>query len=554
MITGSFAEYRMFYFHHGLDFATEGRIGVPILAMQSGKISKLQSLRYSIGNSATILQIDGYKSRYGHMDRFSDKILNSIPNDIKEKWHLREDFDRTLGKDEEISIDAGEVIGYSGSTGIGPAHLHVELFKDDFYYNPALYLPPHDIKGEIHITEVELYPLNSESFLEGKNQPLRIQIQKQGSVFQNKISKPLFLKGHFGIYLSGYESSGRTNRIGFQKISTFLNQKELQSIDFSKIKSNQMGRSCFIYDNYKSTMSGRPFRYILHNREKDSIEIFSQKDKFAGSIHTSNFMSDSTNSFEIILEGLNGKSSKVILNFLQDTTDYPILSNSKIFNITPKSKSTLNSEDKAIQLSFPEGSVFSDEFFYIEKTDIQISESGITQMTPVYGIRPDYREFNLGYDFLFNFPSSKEWNIEKIGLYGINEKGKILRYYPAAFFDSSKQNFKIHLKNTGLFTILQDDSKPTVKVIKYTNGHIFENKEFKLYLRARDSGSGVSEKGLQAWVDGEPVNLDFDPEAYLWEVFYPEKIKSSGTHILEAIATDRADNSSEKIKFVYIVN
>ena len=267
LITGSFAEFRMFYFHHGLDFATEGRIGVPILAMQSGKIVKLQSLRYSIGNSITILQKDGFKSRYGHMDKYADKVLNVLPDDLKNKLKLREDFDRALNKEEEIYIEAGEVIGYSGNTGIGPAHLHVELFKDDTYFNPAMYLPPHDYQGEIHVNELELYPLNPESFIEGKNQPLHIQFNKQGQFFQSKINKSISIKGQIGIYLSGYEASGRTNRIGFQKITTLLNDSEIQSIDFSKIKSTQMSRSCFVFDNYKSTMSGQPCRYILHNRE-----------------------------------------------------------------------------------------------------------------------------------------------------------------------------------------------------------------------------------------------------------------------------------------------
>ena len=554
LITGSFAEFRMFYFHHGLDFATEGRIGVPILAMQSGKIVKLQSLRYSIGNSITILQKDGFKSRYGHMDKYADKVLNALPDDLKNKLKLREDFDRALNKEEEIYIEAGEVIGYSGNTGIGPAHLHVELFKDDTYFNPAMYLPPHDYQGEIHVNELELYPLNPESFIEGKNQPLHIQFNKQGQFFQSKINKPISIKGQIGIYLSGYEASGRTNRIGFQKITTLLNDSEIQSIDFSKIKSTQMARSCFVFDNYKSTMSGKPFRYILHNRESDSIDIFSKKEKNAGTIQQIDLKKETSNSLEVLLEGLNGKISRINLTLQSDLIEYPIVNLPKIFNITPKTKTTLSSEDKSLEISFGENSIYSDEFFSIEKSVLQLTETGLTQVTPIYGIKPDYREFNQGYDLLFRYGIGKEMNPDKFGLYGITEKGKILRYYQSAYYDPSNNFYKIRLKNTGYFAILQDESKPSIKVFRYSNGHIFDNKDFKLYLRAKDTGSGVGEKGITALVDGEPVLLDFDPEAYLWEIFSPEKFKNTGTHSLEATAIDRAGNISDKLKFSYSVN
>ena len=553
LITGSFAEYRMFYFHHGLDFATEGKIGIPILAMKSGKISKIQSLRYSIGNSVTIQQSDNFFSRYGHMDRFSEKILDQLPEDLKAKIEIREDFDRELKSGEDIFIESGEIIGYSGNTGIGPAHLHVELFKDDYYYNPADYLPTPDFRGEIIVTELEFVPLNANSFLDGKNQNLRVKLTKNNQIYEMKKSEAIKLKGNTGIYISAYESSGRNSRIGFQKVNLYLNEKEIQEINFHKIRNTQMLKSCFVFDNYKSTMNGKPFKYILFNREADSIDVFKFKEKNAGTIQFSDIRGKTENILEIHLEGLNGKTSKVRVVLTPDENEYPTSDFDKFANVTPEGSTTIFSDDKMLQASFPINSIYFKEFFYTENLNTKVVEDSIEQITPIYGLRPDYREYNQGYDLSLKINLSPESIPDKIGLYGITERGKILRYFQTAIYNPTTQTFKIHLKSSGYYAILKDQSKPTLRVINYASGHTFENSNFRLYLKARDTGSGVGEKGIQVTVDGKEGKLDYDPEANLWELFYPKQMRESGPHTLEATATDRMGNISDLLKFSYFV-
>jgi hypothetical protein len=520
--------------------------------MQSGKVIRLQSLRYSIGNSIIILQKDGFSSRYGHMEKYSEKIIENSPEDIKNKILIREDYDRELTKTEEISVEAGEIIGYSGDTGIGPAHLHVELYKDDHYYNPSSFLPQTDTNGEIQVSEVELIPLSDDSYIEERHLPLKVKIIKQGEKFAINRIEPIKIKGLIGVQLSAHEASSKSNRIGFQKITTYLNGIEKQEINFYKIKTAHMFRSCFIFDNYKSNMSGRPFKYILYNKENDIINVFKNKQKNAGSITYSELKIDEPNLFEISLDGLNGKTSKVSIYIKADQQEYPAIANEKKENIFPDKSNTIISDDKLVSAYFPTNSVFTKDFFYIEKLDLNVNEQGIEQISPIYGIRPDFREFNNGFDLSIKF-TNNELNNDRIGLFGINEKGKILRFYQTAILNTNEQNFKIHLKSTGYYSILKDNTKPTVRVERFNNGHVFEKDDFKLYLRARDIGSGVGEKGIMVTIDGEEGKLDYDPEANHWEVFHPAKMRNKGSHLLEALPTDRLGNIGDKILFNYIV-
>jgi len=520
--------------------------------MQSGKVIRLQSLRYSIGNSIIILQNDGFSSRYGHLEKYSEKIIGNSPEDIKNKILIREDFDRELTKIEEISVEAGEIIGYSGDTGIGPAHLHVELFKDDHYYNPSSFLPSTDTKGEIQVTEAELIPLSADSYIEERHLPFKVKITKQGERFSVNRLEPIKIKGLIGVQLSAHEASSKSNRIGFQKITTYLNGIEKQEINFYKIKTAHMFRSCFIFDNYKSTMSGKPFKYILYNKENDIINVFKNKEKNSGSITHTELKIDESNLFEISLDGLNGKNSKVSIFLKVDQQDYPVIANEKKDNIFPEKSNTISSDDKLVSSYFPINSVFTKDYFYIDKLDINIDEEGIEQISPIYGIRPDYREFNIGFDLSLKFISNDN-NFDRIGLFGINERGKIIRFYQTAILNSNEQNFKIHLKSTGYYSILRDNTRPTVKVERFKNGHVFEKDDFKIYLRARDTGSGVGEKGIMITIDGEEGKLDYDPEANHWEVFHPAKMRNKGSHLLEATPTDRLGNIGDKILFNYIV-
>ena len=522
------------------------------MAMQSGKVIRLQSLRYSIGNSIIILQNDGFSSRYGHLEKYSEKIIGNSPEDIKNKILIREDYDRELSKSEEIFVEAGEIIGYSGDTGIGPAHLHVELFKDDHYYNPSSFLPPTDTKGEIQVSEVELIPLSDNSYIEERHLPLKVKITKQGDRFSINRIEPIKIKGLIGIQLSAHEASSKSNRIGFQKITTYLNGIEKQEINFFKIKISHMFKSCFIFDNYKSTMSGKPFKYILYNKENDIINVFKNKEKNSGSITSSELKLDESNLFEISLDGLNGKNSKVAVYVKADQQEYPAIASDKNENIFPEKSNTIISDDKLVSTYFPTNSVFTKDFFYIEKLDSKVEEQGIEQISPIYGIRPDFREFNIGFDLSFKFINNNT-NNDKIGLFGINEKGKILRFYQTGIYNSNEQSFKIHLKSTGYYSVLKDNTKPFVRIEKYRNGHVFDRDDFKLYLRARDSGSGVGENGILVTIDGEDGKLDYDPEANHWEVFYPAKMRNKGSHLLEATPTDRLGNIGDKIEFNYIV-
>ena len=73
-LSGNFGEMRRNHFHTGLDIRTEGREGIPLLAIADGFISRIKVSPVGYGNAIYIDHPDGHTSVYAHMSAFTDKI------------------------------------------------------------------------------------------------------------------------------------------------------------------------------------------------------------------------------------------------------------------------------------------------------------------------------------------------------------------------------------------------------------------------------------------------------------------------------------------------
>lgn len=550
IITGSFGEFRYFHFHMGQDFATDSKNGLSVYALTDSKVVKIQNYRYSIGNAIILEHKDGFFSRYGHLTDFHEKVwVNIKDKTILEKRKKRIDFEYTLTKEEQVSFQRGEVIAYSGETGIGPSHLHLEIFKDNIYYNPADFGLNLNTIGDVKIYSIDLSPEDNKSFINGKNKILSLRFQKDNENKWKIIPKQkLKLQGNISVSISGAETSGKGNRIGFQKMNLFLNEKEIQEINFHVISNLHTHRSNFVMDNYKSRMNGKPFKYFLHSKQGNNLLGTKYKDNLQGLIKTTE-LQEQTNKITIKISGLKN-THELEIEFENDSQEYPN-GEEKKFNISPDSYSTLASNDKFFECFFPAYSVFTKENFQITEEQNYQFPKEINLESGIYSLSPDYREFNLGYDLYLK--TKNEMDPIKFGLYQIFQKGKSIKYISGTYINLTEKFFRIRTKQTGTFAILSDNSKPTLKIYKYNSGQKFQSSDFKLYLITSDIGSGIFEPSLKIEVDNEEVYNDLNPETGLRELFNDEKLKQIGKHILRASVKDKAGNESNLLQFEYEV-
>jgi hypothetical protein len=550
LITGSFGEFRYYHFHMGQDLATEGKNGLKVVAIANAKVYKIQNFRYSIGNAIILEHEDGYFSRYGHLTDFSEEVWKKITDKtVLEKRKKRQDFEYILTKEEQLEVKAGDLIAYSGETGIGPSHLHLEIFRDNIYYNPANFGLDHFEFGGINILSVDIVPENHKSFINGKNKPLTLRFKKdQDNIWTPIPNQNIKISGEVSFSVSGNESSGRSNKIGFQKLILMLNGKEIQEMNFDRISYYHTYKANFVLDPYKSRMNGRPFKYFTHSKEGNTLLGTKYLHSNAGVISSVD-LTEKENFVKILVVGISKTPNLVTIPLQADSNTYPI-GEEKKFTVSPDSFITLNSEDKLVEAYFPAYSVYTKENFKIEPSgisDIQIKD--VELLSKIYAITPEYREYNLGYDLYFK--SDKDLNSEKIGLYQIYSNRSVKYLYP--FTNQKEKFYRIRLKNSGNFAILSDHSKPNIKIYRHKSGHIFPNGNFKLYLITSDTGSGVQESSLSIKIDDLEAYNDLNPETGLREIFYPDSMKNPGKHRLTATVKDKAGNESGLFEFNYTV-
>jgi len=161
LLSGTFGELRNNHFHAGLDIKTQGRQGLEVKSVQSGKVNRIRVSTSGYGKALYIEHFDGTTSVYAHLKKFAPKIETYV----RAKQYLKESYTIQLfPKEEELKIEQGELIGYSGNTGgsNGP-HLHFEIrdSRDQSPLNPMQF--PLKIEDNLRHLMDHIYILKLET-------------------------------------------------------------------------------------------------------------------------------------------------------------------------------------------------------------------------------------------------------------------------------------------------------------------------------------------------------------------------------------------------------
>ena len=230
LLSGNFGELRGSHFHAGLDIKTQGRQGFPVKSILAGSIRRIRVTVTGYGKGLYIDHADGTTSVYAHLQKFAPKIEQII----KEQQYKKEKFlIQSYFKTNELTVEQGEVIGYSGNTGgsLGP-HLHFEL-RDTKAQTP---LNPLKLGYDIQDTQRPVirglykYDLNDSKQKE-KNE-IRL-IRKNDSTYTSSIQS---WYGKTGIGISMYDQQDLSyNKNGVYQVAVRLNGKEMIQYTFDKI-------------------------------------------------------------------------------------------------------------------------------------------------------------------------------------------------------------------------------------------------------------------------------------------------------------------------------
>lgn len=136
-LSSTFGESRGRAFHAGIDLKTWGATGHPIQALADGYIWRARTSPWGYGRALYQKLADGRTVVYAHLERFAAPVAERVAQAQKQRGRYSVDLHFEAG---EIPVVGGAVIAWSGESGAGPPHLHLELRDaDNVAINPLLH-------------------------------------------------------------------------------------------------------------------------------------------------------------------------------------------------------------------------------------------------------------------------------------------------------------------------------------------------------------------------------------------------------------------------------
>ena len=169
-VSSSFGTYRINHHHSGIDLYTFE--GTPVVAAADGIVTIIKQGSGGYGRAVYLKHAGGFTTLYAHLSAFTPAIQKLVDQKQKRK----KSFSQKIRPRDTIKFKAGDVIGWSGTSGTDLCHLHFELRYKNAPINPlthGLSLP--DTQPP---TLIALYadPLDERARIEGTLLPKRYEL------------------------------------------------------------------------------------------------------------------------------------------------------------------------------------------------------------------------------------------------------------------------------------------------------------------------------------------------------------------------------------------
>jgi murein DD-endopeptidase MepM/ murein hydrolase activator NlpD len=517
-LSGTFGELRGNHYHSGIDFKTQGREGLPVLASAAGRVVRIKVSAYGYGNALYIAHPNGYTTVYAHLKRFTPEIDAWV----KTQQYAKQSFEVDLFPPAIFSFNQGDTIALSGNTGgSGGPHLHFEIrhTKTEETINPALFgLPIKDHKKPI-ISRLYVTPITAGTTINGRISQQEIALSNLGN----------------GVYTGDISASGM---IGF--VVQTIDQQDLSNNNNGIYRLTQLVNDTPTYQFEIERFSFDETRYI--NAHMDYARYRTSKqlthkcyvepgDKFGRYKHVINggvvsALNNGTRQVTILVEDAWGNASEIRLNvrsFINHTLT-AIPENVVHWNEPYSVKAD------PLKVQIAPGTLYHDEVLEVKQ-----KKPCYGCLTAVYAIGeeiiPAHKRYQLGiHKSALKDHDKLVWAIispsgHKSGL-TTNWQGDWLMANPREF---------------GHFAVLKDTIAPMIKVQQFTSGKQV-TKGAQLQLTATDNLSGITK--YEAFIDDQWILLAHDAKRNLWWHTFGESPLAEGLHTIIVRMIDEVGNTS----------
>ena len=270
--SSNFGENRDDHFHMGLDIKTNGKIGMEVLAVEDGYISRIRSNYSGYGKALYQRTNSGHEVVYGHLESFTP-VMERV-------WRLQQAKRLSYNVDTQFStrefqVKKGDLIGFSGNTGHSFApHIHFEYRNSKSVpLNPLIFA--FDLEDNIMpvAKELALIPISHNALINASplTQTIPLFRDKDGMYH---FADTLSVFGEFGFAIKAVDKrEGTRNIYQFHRAQLIIDGQVEFELDYTKIPFNQgkFAKTIIQYDLKRQNLGEFQKLYRLEEHRKTSI-------------------------------------------------------------------------------------------------------------------------------------------------------------------------------------------------------------------------------------------------------------------------------------------
>ncbi len=271
-LSSTFGESRSTAFHVGIDVKTWGRTGYAVQALADGYIWRLRTSPWGYGRAVYHKLADGRILVYAHLERFADKLRRPVEKAQVERQRYSVDLRFAAG---QIPVRRGEVIAWSGGSGAGPPHLHVELRdKHNVPLNPLLYGFQVEDTIAPTIARLALVSLDAGSRIDGFYQSRSVPVQWRQDEGHFAAAETLAVYGLVGVAAQIYDrADGASNKLAPLRNMLTVDGRPIFTALYDRI-SYEDGHQVFLDRRFLDWTGGSGRFFNLHRLSGNRLNLY----------------------------------------------------------------------------------------------------------------------------------------------------------------------------------------------------------------------------------------------------------------------------------------
>ncbi len=278
-MTSSFAESRNGRFHAGIDIKTWGQTGYKVFAVGDGFISRIRVSPFGYGRALYLTLDTGEHVVYGHLKSFTPEITKYVKSQQQKENRFAVNL---YPQNSQFPVKKGELIGYTGDTGVGFPHLHFEM--RDPSHRP---INPHScgfrVEDELapFITKVQIMPMDALSTVNRDVRPIVLWPVDMGN-HRYRIDKTVEVSGRISFSVSAYDQMGDIpNKFGTYLNELYINDKLIFRAKYDRFSYSQNNHFNLDRD-YRQRVNGNGYFYNLFRDYGNQLFFYPNRNVYYG--------------------------------------------------------------------------------------------------------------------------------------------------------------------------------------------------------------------------------------------------------------------------------